>query len=301
MSDVLGIPEITTSQAQAWLAKGPPTQDMTTTRVHVTPELAKSMLERNSKNRPMRMGQVNYFVDVLKRGEFKTTHQGLAFRPDGMVHDGQHRIMAIILSERSAEMLVTWNVPADTMALIDTGAKRTPGDAMALHGYTDSKNVAAVTSVLWRYRTGEWSNRQRSSPDQLLELVESEPEVLDHLPDARRLYMELRVPISCGTVALYLTRRAELPDHIDPEVWIDQIITGEMLRKGMPSYHLRAYFQNRRANKIRMTTKDILGSYARGWHAHVADRKLHNIRWLDSDPVPDIENPHVPRRRRKPE
>jgi hypothetical protein len=99
-------------------------------RQNVTPQAGAKMLERNKGNRDIRQHRVDYFVDLLTRGEFKCTHQGIAIAPDGNLLDGQHRLWAIVTSGIAADMMVAHNVDPDTYTAIDTAAKKTNADLL---------------------------------------------------------------------------------------------------------------------------------------------------------------------------
>jgi len=59
---------------------------------YVTPEAAENMLGRNERNRNMRNSQVRRFVQELRDGTFKLTHQGIMFGKNNILLDGQHRL-----------------------------------------------------------------------------------------------------------------------------------------------------------------------------------------------------------------
>lgn len=81
--------------------------------VFITPEIAAKYLERNYKgNRKLSQRRVDYFVQLLRDGLFRTTHQGIGFDKDGNLIDGQHRLWAIVESGIGAEMQVTAGLDA---------------------------------------------------------------------------------------------------------------------------------------------------------------------------------------------
>lgn len=96
----------------------------------ITPELAAAYLRTNSNNRNLRPGRVAYFQKLIETGEFRTTHQGIAFRPDGTLLDGQHRLAAIVASGATVEVMVSRNVPPSAFDGIDTPEKRSMGDIL---------------------------------------------------------------------------------------------------------------------------------------------------------------------------
>ena len=94
----------------------------------VTPEMATKYLCFNEQNRRVRPGWVNYLAYVIRNGEWKATHQGIAFSESGRLLDGQHRLMAIVKADISVNMLVTYGLDDQTFSAIDNGIKRTDED-----------------------------------------------------------------------------------------------------------------------------------------------------------------------------
>lgn len=98
----------------------------------ITPDLAKEFLKKNSRNRPIRPTVVADYVEQLKAGTFKTTHQPIAFDPDGNLLDGQHRLTAIVESGISCVLAVAENCDPATFDVIDGGSGRAGFDLFVI-------------------------------------------------------------------------------------------------------------------------------------------------------------------------
>ena len=120
---------------------------MNTQVMTVTPELAKFWLTYNDTNRRVRSGNTESFVHMIEQGEFRLTHQGMAFEGDKRnpkrLQDGQHRCLAIIKTGKPQQMLVSWNCPPEMFACVDSGAMRSFKD---LHGWEITR-TALVKSL----------------------------------------------------------------------------------------------------------------------------------------------------------
>lgn len=110
---------------------------MKTAIIDITPALAREWLKANTDNRPLRSGHVDALRSAFERGEYKQTHQGIAFDDRGVLLDGQHRLQAIALiddPDASFPMLVSRGMPRDTFEVIDTGSSvRTVSDVLRIH------------------------------------------------------------------------------------------------------------------------------------------------------------------------
>ena len=76
--------------------------------LNVTPSLAEEWLKSNSFNRKISKATVRRYADDMKAGNWNLNHQGIAFDNDGVLVDGQHRLVAVIESGETIKMMVTW-------------------------------------------------------------------------------------------------------------------------------------------------------------------------------------------------
>lgn len=107
---------------------------MHTKLTKITPRIAYEMLAVNTNNRPVRGWWVAQLAEAIKRGEWKITHQGIAFNSDGVLIDGQHRLHAVVLADIAVEMLVTTDIDPKSNAheVMDQGVGRTVSDALSI-------------------------------------------------------------------------------------------------------------------------------------------------------------------------
>jgi hypothetical protein len=102
--------------------------------MEVAPELAAQWLEGNTHNRPLRQPLVDRLARDIKAGQWRLTHQGIAFDTDGVLIDGQHRLWAIVLAVMPVQLRVFFNEPIDNMKAVDTGLARSNYDVLHLSG-----------------------------------------------------------------------------------------------------------------------------------------------------------------------
>jgi hypothetical protein len=108
---------------------------MQTIQMTITPEIAKSWLEKNTINRSVKENHVDFLVSEIKKGAWKVTHQGVAFSVNDVLLDGQHRLLAIVKSNMAINMLVTFGLQDDAMGIIDGAAiVRNVSDRLKLSG-----------------------------------------------------------------------------------------------------------------------------------------------------------------------
>ena len=115
----------------------------------ITPAMAKTFLQKNSSNRTKRWGWINDLATMIKRGDWVTTHQGIAFCEKGTLLDGQHRLEAIIEANIPVSMMVSTNVSNDAFKVLDSGVKRTLADLTGIN-----QKTAEICRVLSRIVVG---------------------------------------------------------------------------------------------------------------------------------------------------
>lgn len=131
-------------------------------KLTVTPELAtKWLTETETKNRPLSNARVQEYAAEMLRGNWRLTHQGVAFDADGNLVDGQHRLWAIIESGCPVEMFVAFGLSKDCVIEIDGGRSRNLADRLGYCGIdTNKSRVSMVRVMLLHYYT-----QQRGAAD----------------------------------------------------------------------------------------------------------------------------------------
>lgn len=122
---------------------------MKTESIHITPKQAEQWLSHNTSNRPARKFWVDALAYEMTNGTFVKSHQGIAFSESGKLIDGQHRLMAIVKSGCTVEMLVTTGLNDDAFLVFDNGVKRTVADLTGL-----SQGTAEVCKFFAGYLYG---------------------------------------------------------------------------------------------------------------------------------------------------
>jgi hypothetical protein len=145
----------------------------------ITPDRAVELLERNTINRPLRQHYIEGLADMMRRGEWGKTHEGIAVDEAGNILDGQHRLWAIVESGVTLAMLVSYGQSRGTRLFIDSGLRRTLHDAITLVGSTHVAAGHVATATAMRLGLNLNTNVGRMSRDQMLAYVQRHWEALD--------------------------------------------------------------------------------------------------------------------------
>lgn len=118
---------------------------MHTMVMEITPAQAAEFLKMNCSNRAVRPSWVRRLTDIIQRGEWMLTHQGIAITADNKLLDGQHRLKAIVASGQTVQMNVSFDCEPQSYMVVDGGVKRTTADHLAV-----PPGLVAVARLLFR-------------------------------------------------------------------------------------------------------------------------------------------------------
>lgn len=173
-------------------------QDEYSVVLDISPETAEDWISHcNSRNRNLSDRYVEYLTKEIEAGRWKLTHQGIAFSPNRVLLDGQHRLWAVVLSGRTVPMRVFFNVPPEAMDTIDTGRMRSNDQIISLGGEMGQITRAELATL--RAMTQVIEGHRRLSPGE-------ERELLGHHLDAVRFAMRCLPKSSYRGVANGITR-----------------------------------------------------------------------------------------------
>lgn len=159
----------------------------------VTPEMAADWLKMNTGNRRLRRWWVKTLADVIRRGEWSLTHQGVAFDTNGILRDGQHRLSAIVEAGRSAELVVFTGLSEEAYKAMDQGAKRTASDISGL-----DRRIMEPCALAARIAFGNQTSFAQI--ERILEsrICELSIDLTEAAPGTRRLFSS--APIKLGAI-----------------------------------------------------------------------------------------------------
>lgn len=150
--------------------------------IDVTPTLAGQLLNANTGNRRLRKDHVHDLAQRMRRGEWRLSPEAISFDVNGRLIDGQHRLNAIVDSGVTCRMLVVFDAPAESFAVIDQGIRRSIADVLTF----DKRVVEPCNYAAFLLHSG------RPSYEVVKPILESEIgvailNVVSHCPSTRRV------------------------------------------------------------------------------------------------------------------
>lgn len=164
----------------------------------VSPELAKEYLKANRKNRPVRKHLVDWIAEQIERGEWRVSHQGIAFDKNGDLIDGQHRLMAIAKAGVPVEIVVSTGVDPAAFQVIDCGQRRTTADLTGLDKrVADPLRLAAMIN--------RPNRKGRPTASEVLEIADTSignnlKKLVEHCGATKTYFSSAGIKLSAATI-----------------------------------------------------------------------------------------------------
>ena len=117
----------------------------------ITPEKAENYLRFNQNNRLMKYSHVNFLSNQIKEDLFLENGEAIIFDKYGILKDGQHRLKAISMNDKSFYIPIVRGVESNCMATYDTGKNRSASDILKLNGFQYYGILASCVQSINRY------------------------------------------------------------------------------------------------------------------------------------------------------
>lgn len=201
----------------------------------IGPALAKEWLDNyNTHNRPVTQATVDEYARRMLAGMW--TMSTIRWSRDGVLLDGQHRLLAVIQSGVTIRAFVERNLDPAWQNDMDTGLKRGAGDVLALNGIDHkSKRIAAAARVAMCMEAEADIDRRRFSNAETLAFVTRNPDLID----AIELMATIGTTPLPASVADYAFYRFSLLDADAAYSFFTKFALGADLERGNPILTLR--------------------------------------------------------------
>ncbi|MBA0052662.1 hypothetical protein E0L36_17755 [Streptomyces sp. AJS327] len=261
--------------------------------VPITPDMAKAWLEHCNpeSNRVLSEVVCERYAKTMRKGEWKTTHQAIAFDSKGKLLDGQHRLNAIATSGVTVTMLVIPNCDPATFDVLDAGHRRQASQLVKIPHRIIVTAAARMLGVMY----GMWEpvklhegfyDTQATTPD-ILRAVAAWPELGQHAPTASTVYRATRINQPTHLVVLAQAERSAYAHRI--EEWKNGLTSGANMEPKDPRLLLRNRFV--RDFTFLASSGGRKASYnliAKAWNAWVLGKGMGTLKYSDSDGVVKI-------------
>jgi hypothetical protein len=236
----------------------------------VGPQEAETYLRTQARNRRLRQTHLQWLAGAMRRGEWEQNGEAIKFDWNGQLRDGQHRLQAIVESGVVLELLVVEGLRPEAQETMDTGARRNMSDVLALRGERNTAMLAATLGVLWRIqedvlrKLDSGGGAVRSTPKELLKLLEQEPEIRNFLQQGRAVSERVQIPASLAAAFWYVFNRI---DAEDADKFFHSLKSGEDLSEGDPIFALRRFLERERQSSRILPRYRTAGMIVKAWNS----------------------------------
>jgi hypothetical protein len=284
---------------------------MKISQVQMSPNEAERILTASQaeRQRPLNPARVRNLAGAITSGQWRVTHQGIAFSESGSLIDGQHRLAAIALAGQTVPILVTEGLPDDAFDAIDTGRTRTPATALTIAGYSNTNVLASAARYYLTYqaiagdiRLPSGELRASFTTHDLLTLLDTATgaAILGALTPAQRMAASLGRP----GITTWLATALAVLDDVGPDVqlrsqFVEAVENGTMLDARSPILYLRRWLtsENGYAGLARASRGYIgIALVVKAWNAWLNSEEwtAANVRFKPgTDPFP-VPMAHAP-------
>lgn len=264
----------------------------------ITPAVAQELLERNVENRKPKARAMAQYARDMEAGEWNPDASDIKVTKDGLLIDGQNRLMACIQAGVPFPTLLRTGVDKDAREHVDQGVKRTAGDALKMAGVSDATVIAAAINIRERYvkTLNQHGGKQMMTYARGLRITMTHAEVLAYLNahpslqamtrSASAMYKEgPGVPRTVYLAAM--SWFAESSEKMARE-FAENFTEGKSTGTGDPilaltRYAARAKSPTELGRKSANRNLQHLGAFVRAWNFWIEGGKLDKIVIRDSD------------------
>ncbi|MFJ7245650.1 hypothetical protein ACIQWA_13535 [Kitasatospora sp. NPDC098652] len=256
----------------------------------ITPHMADLWLTHCNPEHNRVLSDTVYerYARAMARGEWRTTHQGIAFDTTGKLLDGQHRLKAIKLSNVSVEMLVIPNCLVETFDVLDAGHRRQAAQLLKIPHRVIVAAAARIIGQLYKMWDpvtlfdGFYDTKATTSD--ILRAVAAWPELVNLAPLAAASYRAAGINQPTHLVVLAQAARTEYADRI--EDWANGLISGANMDQKDPRLVLRnRFFRDRVLLGTSAGRKSSYNLIAKSWNSWAQGKLLGTLKSLDGEGV----------------
>ena len=222
----------------------------------VTPAMAKKWLSENEENfRLPNNTRVHIYAAEMTAGAWKLNGESIKFDNDGKLRDGQHRLLAIVMSGVTIQTLVCYGLEEDYG--VDRGMNRTVAQTLANQGLKNSAKIAAIAKLALIHEKGKWAAKHGSGLTHDSEVIAFALENYEDLDKALKLskICERNTPPSTIGAVMYIGSVKGGDTNCDVGRWFCQALkTGSELSDQDPVLHLRNRLLASASARAQLTT-----------------------------------------------
>jgi hypothetical protein len=232
----------------------------------ITPEMAERYIGTNDANRHLRRDTVIAYARDMTEGRWQLTGQGISFDMQGALVDGQHRMRAIVESQKTITMLVVRGAHPSVIKVLDSGVKRIASDYLGLASVPYRIVLAAVARLSLLFDEDSIGNQHRQvSNAELLDYIDENFAELTRAAE-RATHYRATIPTTTSVLGTtyFLLRRHNIASATE---FFESMSTQSLTGAGDPRLLLVRRLTVMRTERTRANQAYTLDLFLRAWNA----------------------------------
>ena len=266
----------------------------------IDPDMAREILGFNTGNfrNPDKL-RIEKYANDMANGNWKFSGDSIKIS-DGVLLDGQHRLLAVIKSGKSIQTIIVKDLIEDA-TYIDRGKPRTLSQWFRHLGYKNYTALAATGSLIYLHDNGFWLRSSVSVKDRdeatIIKYVKNNLDALQAtFLFVNRPYLNKIIPLSIiSTVAHIGTGRGTAPENNAVAAWFwNGIANGSGLKENDPPLTLRNRLLAGRGSE-RLTPLQVRTLVTKAWNYAVRGEELtpRKLQLRSVGPLSTILDPKI--------
>jgi len=266
----------------------------------ITPTIAHEWLTKNVNNRELNKQTVRYYADLMLRGQWRLTHQTIAFDEKGNLQDGQHRLQAVLDSGMPQYFYVFQNMPLANFMTLDTNRARRPSDTLYISGYKKQHMVmSTITSFLLNMAqkrkgvamTGGSNRTNRITNEDVLQFVKKNEKILQEAAEVtNKTYLTQRNIDKAALGGYFIL--FSIANKTKAREFMKMYATGVELTDSHPILILREILQKDVNAKKKLSRIDKLALLVKAWNYYISGKNEITTLRFDArkEEKPEVKN-----------
>lgn len=251
---------------------------------------AKRLLAINTGNRRVSERRVAQIATQMRTGHFENTGEPIIVSDEGILNNGQHRLLAVVAADAAVEMDIRFGIPRRAFVKTDTGAARSGADVLSIRGITGAAQIAMALRLLIAY--------ERGLPEHLRDYITNDEinRAFDRWPDITEAVAKIQVyrfhphirstPLYATT---FLAMRGPKAARVDD--WLHILATGLEAHREHPAYVLRERLLRGVGSDLGTRERQLLrfALMIKSWNMFRQDEEvaMRDFRWSSTGREPE--------------
>jgi hypothetical protein len=257
----------------------------------VNPIIAKEMLKRNQRNRKCNEAHVTFLANQMENDKWLFDASPIRFSEDGRLLDGQHRLSAVVKSNKTQQFLIVTGVKSESFKVMDTGRNRGGSDVLYINGIKYSTVVASAARFIIKFKKGNISQAKASNKttnSDILSWYENNKAIMDIIKNADKMRVASSNVLTSTQIASFHFLFAE-KNVLDAEKFIHKLCTGLDLDLKSPIFVLRKRLIQDKLSKAKLPTKEKSALIVKAWNLYRKGKECQFLRWnKENEKFPEI-------------